>query len=198
MKISKEELETLVIQYQNNEIEFDVLFNKAESLIGGCCNMIYKRHRAINAQTVEWDDIKSLTYAMFYLAAKEFNRDKGAFSTLFYKKAYFAVANEHRRNKRINRIKTFSLETATVEDSNAHEIISTFESEYNASDLMKVMYETLNRCDFNENLNKSILIHITTGEPMRTVASRYGVYQTQASRALRKFREKMKQALGSE
>ncbi len=35
MKISKEELETLVIQYQNNEIEFDVLFNKAESLIGG-------------------------------------------------------------------------------------------------------------------------------------------------------------------
>jgi len=197
MTMNREELEALVIQYQNKEIEFDTLFSKSEKLIWSCCNRLYKKHKAINDPTLEWEDIKSLTYVMFYLAAKEFDSTRGAFSTLFYKKAYFAVVNEHRSHTRANRIKTFSLETNTVDDSTGHEIIGAVEGNYDVSDLTKVMHDTLKRCEFNEELNKSIIIHITTGEAMRTVAQRHGIYQTQASRALRKFREKMRQALRS-
>ncbi|MDB8575573.1 sigma factor [Turicibacter sanguinis] len=181
-----------VVEYQQGELEFDELFKKFEKLIHDCFWRFLKKHQW-ECPTLESEDLKSVCYLAFYKSAKGFDIRKGyAFSTYFYKTAYFSMLQEYRKHLGE---RPLSLNWEEEEGDSLLNFIGVDGfSESRRLEWLEYMKEVMERKKFEPNMVEAILIHLETREPLYKVASRYGIYQVKASRYLTKLKKELRVA----
>lgn len=192
MILARHEVEQLVVEYQQGRVEFDELFKKFEKLIHDCFWRFLKKHQW-ECPTLESEDLKSVCYLAFYKSAKGFDIRKGyAFSTYFYKTAYFSMLEEYRKHLGE---RPLSLNWEEEEGDSLLNFIGVDGfSESRRLEWLEYMKEVMERKKFEPNMVEAILIHLETREPLYKVAPRYGIYQVKASRYLTKLKKELRVA----
>ena len=190
MTLARHEVERLVVEYQQGKIEFDEIFKKFEKLIDVCFWRFLKKHR-FECPTLEREDLKSVCYLAFYKSIEGFDIRKGyAFSTYFYKTAYFSMLHEYQKHLGE---RALSLDWKEEKKDGLLKFIGVDGFiESRRLEWLEYMKEVMERKKFEPNMVEAILIHLETREPLYKVASRYGIYQVKASRYLMKLKKELR------
>ena len=136
-------------------------------------------------------EIKSVCYLAFYKSIEGFDIRKGyAFSTYFYKTAYFSMLHEYQKHLGE---RALSLDWKEEKKDGLLKFIGVDGFiESRRLEWLEYMKEVMERKKFEPNMVEAILIHLETREPLYKVASRYVIYQVKASRYLMKLKKELR------
>lgn len=202
MSLSSGESIRFVLDYQAGKIGFEELFQSLELLIHDCFWKMLHRENIIKMRIMEEEDLRSLCWMAFYQSARDFKVEKGCtFSTYFYQNVQFAIRQEYKRLYRKKRKHNgmVSLEELTDKGVKLMEEVMydpfTKIEEQEFLELVKAEMQALN---FEPEVRTSILIHLTTGEPLMRVGKRYCISQSIASRRFIKLKKALQERLSAE
>ena len=199
MSLTSQETTQLVLDYQAGKLSFDELFHQLELLIHDCYWKMTSREKVIQMGIMEEDDLKSLCWGVFYQCARDFKIEKGCtFSTYFYRNVQFEIKHEYRKHYRQKRRHRglVSLDGSESEGLKLSEKIGydPFQK-VEEQEFFEFVKDEMNELRFEPEVKNSILIHLTTGEPLMRVGARYKISQTTASRRLRKLKKSLKEKM---
>lgn len=199
MSLTSQETTQLVLDYQAGKISFDELFHQLELLIHDCYWKMTSREKVTQMRIMEEEDLKSLCWGVFYQCARDFKVEKGCtFSTYFYQNVQFEIKYEYRKYYRKKRRHQglLSLDDSVDEGIKLSEKIG-----YNPfqkveeQEFFEFVEDEMNELNFESEVKTSILIHLTTGEPLMRVGARYNISQSIASRRLRTLKKSLKEKM---
>lgn len=197
MSLNSKETTQLVLDYQAGKVSFDELFHQLELLIHDCYWKMTSREKVTQMRIMEEEDLKSLCWVVFYQCARDFKVEKGCtFSTYFYQNVQFEIKHEYRKYYRKKRRHQglVSLDDSVGEGFKLSEKIG-----YNPfqkveeQEFFEFVEDEMNELNFEPEVKTSILIHLTTGEPLMRVGARYNISQSIASRRLRTLKKSLKE-----
>ena len=196
---SRTKIEELVLKFQQGEATFEELWARSRRLFNACLSREMSRRELKFNYLLEPDEVVSYCMEAFYEAAKEFDPNKGAFSTLLYKKSLYKVMTEVRYRTRPKRNCTqalMRLDYVVNDSSEVHELIAGDGFSMKRTEvILAVIKRVIEQSKFDDQVKRAIWLHLSTGKALMNTAVECGTNQTKAWRALDKLRTEFKAEL---